>query len=153
MCWRHLLHGICCASAGYRWIAGRRPTHVVRRFTKVPEMRFRFHLLYTQNLAEGREKIADWDPSTRRAFVQGSPSRPGDPSGVYRRRSLDDFFLNEKKFMNGIRRTNRSRANEKLSGGPSSTREKLAKQAPREKCPGPRSALRTRWRPGMNRCR
>src|SRR6266481_5047379 len=44
-------------------IGGARPETDARSpaFTKVPELVSGFHLLYTQNFAEGRKKFADWE--------------------------------------------------------------------------------------------
>jgi len=73
-------------------------------FTKVPELASGFHLLYTQDFAKGREKFVDWESQ-----------HPDEPFGrvavaasylfeeFYRQDVLSsDFFLNEKKFLNGI---------------------------------------------------
>jgi hypothetical protein len=73
-------------------------------FSKVPELASGFHLLYTQNFATGREKLAEWESQ-----------HPDEPFGAvavaasylfeefYRQGVLSsDFFLNEKRFLNGI---------------------------------------------------
>jgi hypothetical protein len=70
----------------------------------VPELASGFHSLYLQNFTEAREKFAGWESQN-----------PGEPFGevavaasylfeeLYRQGALSsDFFLNEKKFLNGI---------------------------------------------------
>jgi len=73
-------------------------------FTSVPELASGFHSLYLQNFTEAREKFAGWESQN-----------PDDPFGevavaasylfeeLYRQGALSsDFFLNEKRFVNGI---------------------------------------------------
>ena len=73
-------------------------------FSSVPELASGFHSLYLQNFTEAREKFAGWESQN-----------PGEPFGevavaasylfeeLYRQGALSsDFFLNEKKFLNGI---------------------------------------------------
>ena len=73
-------------------------------FTSVPELASGFHSLYLQNFTEAREKFAGWESQN-----------PDDPFGevavaasylfeeLYRQGVLSsDFFLNEKRFRNGI---------------------------------------------------
>ncbi len=73
-------------------------------FSSVPELASGFHSLYLQNFTEAREKFASWESQN-----------PGEPFGevavaasylfeeLYRQGALSsDFFLNEKKFLNGI---------------------------------------------------
>jgi len=75
-------------------------------FTSVPELSHGFDLLYQQRFAEAREAFADWESRN-----------PGEPFGevavaasylfeeLYRQNVLtSDFFLDEKKFLNGIDR-------------------------------------------------
>jgi len=73
-------------------------------FTKVPELASGFHLLYTQNFAEGREKFADWESQhPDEPFVQVAVAASYLFEEFYRQDVLSsDFFLNEKKFLNGI---------------------------------------------------
>ncbi|HEV1993325.1 MAG TPA: hypothetical protein VGR03_03240 [Candidatus Acidoferrum sp.] len=73
-------------------------------FTNVPELTSGFHSLYLQNFSEAREKFAGWESQ-----------HPDEPFGevavaasylfeeLYRQGVLSsDFFLNEKRFLNGI---------------------------------------------------
>jgi len=73
-------------------------------FTKVPELASGFHLLYTQNFAEGREKFADWESQhPDEPFVQVAVAASYLFEEFYRQDVLSsDFFLNEKKFLKGI---------------------------------------------------
>jgi len=70
----------------------------------VPELASGFHLLYTQNFAEGREKFADWESQhPDEPFVQVAVAASYLFEELYRQDVLSsDFFLNEKKFLNGI---------------------------------------------------
>jgi hypothetical protein len=83
-----------------------RPDEIAKTpaFTNVPELASGFRALYVQNFAEAREKFAGWE-------VQ----HPDEPFGqvavaacylfeeLYRQGVLSsDFFLNEKRFLNGI---------------------------------------------------
>jgi hypothetical protein len=73
-------------------------------FTSVPELSAGFHSLYAQNFSEAREKFDGWEAQ-----------HPEEPFGeiavaasylfeeLYRQNVLSsDFFLNEKRFLNGI---------------------------------------------------
>jgi len=73
-------------------------------FTNVPELTAGFHSLYLQNFTEAREKFTGWESR-----------HPDEPFGevavaasylfeeLYRQGVLSsDFFLNEKRFLNGI---------------------------------------------------
>jgi hypothetical protein len=73
-------------------------------FTNVPELTSGFHSLYLQNFVEAREKFSGW-----------KSQHPDEPFGevavaasylfeeLYRQNVLSsDFFLNEKRFLNGI---------------------------------------------------
>src|SRR2546423_11105095 len=73
-------------------------------FTNVPELASGFRSLYIQNFTEAREKFASWESQ-----------HPDEPFGelavaasylfeeLYRQGVLSsDFFLNEKRFLNGI---------------------------------------------------
>jgi len=73
-------------------------------FTEVPELASGFHLLYTQKFAEGREKFADWESQhPDEPFVQVAVAASYLFEEFYRQDVLSsDFFLNEKKFLNGI---------------------------------------------------
>jgi hypothetical protein len=87
-------------------IGGSRPETDARSpaFTKVPELASGFHLLYTQNFAEGREKFADWESQhPDEPFVQVAVAASYLFEEFYRQDVLSsDFFLNERKFLNGI---------------------------------------------------
>ncbi len=87
-------------------ICGSRPETDARSpaFTKVPELASGFHFLYTQNFAEGREKFADWESQhPDEPFVQVAVAASYLFEEFYRQDVLSsDFFLNEKKFLNGI---------------------------------------------------
>ena len=87
-------------------ICGARPETDARSpaFTKVPELASGFHLLYIQNFAEGREKFADWESQhPDEPFVQVAVAASYLFEEFYRQDVLSsDFFLNEKKFLNGI---------------------------------------------------
>jgi hypothetical protein len=73
-------------------------------FTSVPELAAGFHALYAQNFSEAREKFDAWEAQ--------NPSEPFGQIAVaasylfeelYRQGVLSsDYFLNEKKFLNGI---------------------------------------------------
>jgi hypothetical protein len=73
-------------------------------FTPIPDLTDGFHALYAQNFAGAREKFASWEAE--------HPSEPFGEVAVaasylfeefYRQGVLtSDFFLNEKKFLNGI---------------------------------------------------
>jgi len=112
----------------------------------VPELASGFHLLYTQNFAESREKFADWEsqhpdePFGQVAVASQLPLR-----GVCNRQGVlsSDFLLNEKKFLNGIDGKTRSRAHEEFSGG-HPTRPKTRPPAPGERPTGPGRAFRSR---------
>jgi hypothetical protein len=73
-------------------------------FTSVPELAAGFHSLYAQNFSEARERFDDW-----------KSQHPEEPFGdiaiaasylfeeLYRQGVLSsDYFLNEKRFLNGI---------------------------------------------------
>jgi len=104
MCWRiYCMASLLLLSAV---IGGSRPETDARSpaFTKVPELASGFHLLYTQNFAEGREKFADWESQhPDEPFVQVAVAASYLFEEFYRQDVLSsDFFLNEKKFLNGI---------------------------------------------------
>ena len=100
MCWRiYCMASLLLLSAV---ICGSRPETDARSpaFTTVPELASGFHLLYTQNFAEGREKFADWESQhPDEPFVQVAVAASYLFEEFYRQ---DVFFLNEKKFLNGI---------------------------------------------------
>ena len=104
MCWRiYCMASLLLLSAV---ICGSRPETDARSpaFTKVPELASGFHFLYTQNFAEGREKFADWESQhPDEPFVQVAVAASYLFEEFYRQDVLSsDFFLNEKKFLNGI---------------------------------------------------
>ena len=104
MCWRiYCMASLLLLSAV---ICSARPETDARSpaFTKVPELASGFHLLYTQNFAEGREKFADWESQhPDEPFVQVAVAASYLFEEFYRQDVLSsDFFLNEKKFLNGI---------------------------------------------------
>ena len=104
MCWRiYCMASLLLLSAV---IGGSRPETDARSpaFTKVPELASGFHLLYTQNFAEGREKFADWESQhPDEPFVQVAVAASYLFEEFYRQDVLSsDFFLNEKKFLRGI---------------------------------------------------
>jgi hypothetical protein len=104
MCWR--IYGMASLLLLSAVICGARPETDARSpaFTKVPELASGFHLLYTQNFAEGREKFADWESQhPDEPFVQVAVAASYLFEELYRQDVLSsDFFLNEKKFLNGI---------------------------------------------------
>jgi len=104
MCWR--IYGMASLLLLSAVICGARPETDARSpaFTKVPELASGFHLLYTQNFAEGREKFADWEAQhPDEPFVQVAVAASYLFEELYRQDVLSsDFFLNEKKFLNGI---------------------------------------------------
>ncbi len=87
-------------------VCGARPTADANSpaFTNVPELASGFRSLYLQNFTEAREKFSAWESQ-----------HPDEPFGkiavaasylfeeLYRQNVLSsDFFLNEKRFLNGI---------------------------------------------------
>jgi tetratricopeptide (TPR) repeat protein len=73
-------------------------------FTSVPELQSGFRLLYAQNFPEAREKFADWESQNPdEPFGQVAVAASYLFEEFYRQGVLtSDFFLNEKKFLNGI---------------------------------------------------
>jgi hypothetical protein len=73
-------------------------------FTSVPELQSGFRSLYAQNFAEAREKFADWESrNPEEPFGQVAVAASYLFEELYRQGVLtSDFFLNEKKFLNGI---------------------------------------------------
>ncbi len=73
-------------------------------FTSVPELQSGFHSLYAQNFPEAREKFADWESrNPEEPFGQVAVAASYLFEEFYRQGVLtSDFFLNEKKFLNGI---------------------------------------------------
>ena len=104
MCWR--IYGMASLLLLSAVICGARPETDARSpaFTKVPELASGFHLLYIQNFVEGREKFADWESQhPDEPFVQVAVAASYLFEELYRQDVLSsDFFLNEKKFLNGI---------------------------------------------------
>jgi tetratricopeptide (TPR) repeat protein len=73
-------------------------------FTSVPELQSGFRLLYAQNFPEAREKFADWESrNPEEPFGQVAVAASYLFEELYRQGVLtSDFFLNEKRFLNGI---------------------------------------------------
>src|SRR6266481_7574033 len=73
-------------------------------FATVPELSAGFDLLYRQRFAEAREAFASWEsrnpeqPFGQVAIAAGYLFEELSRQGVL----TSDFFLNEKKFLNGI---------------------------------------------------
>src|SRR6201998_2733453 len=73
-------------------------------FTTVPELSAGFDLLYRQRFAEAREAFANWEsrnpeqPFGQVAIAAGYLFEELSRQGVL----TSDFFLNEKRFLNGI---------------------------------------------------
>src|SRR6202008_3919991 len=73
-------------------------------FTTVPELSAGFDLLYRQRFAEAREAFANWEsrnpeqPFGQVAIAAGYLFEELSRQGVL----SSDFFLNEKRFLNGI---------------------------------------------------
>jgi hypothetical protein len=73
-------------------------------FTNVPELNTGFYLLYEQRFAEARETFADWESSNpEEPFGEAAVAASYLFEELYRQNVLtSEFFLNEKKFLNGI---------------------------------------------------
>jgi hypothetical protein len=73
-------------------------------FTTVPELSTGFHLLYAQKFPEAREKFAEWNSrNPEEPFGQVAVAASYLFEELYRQNVLSsDFFLNEKRFLNGI---------------------------------------------------
>jgi hypothetical protein len=73
-------------------------------FTNVPELQSGFRLLYAQNFPQAREKFADWESrNPEEPFGQVAVAASYLFEELYRQGVLtSDFFLNEKRFLNGI---------------------------------------------------
>jgi hypothetical protein len=73
-------------------------------FTTVPELAEGFHLLYAQKFNEAREKFGGWESQhPEEPFGQVAVAASYLFEELYRQNVLSsDFFLNEKKFLNGI---------------------------------------------------
>lgn len=73
-------------------------------FTTVPELADGFHLLYAQKFPEAREKFGDWNSQNpEEPFGQVAVAASYLFEELYRQGVLSsDFFLNEKRFLNGI---------------------------------------------------
>jgi tetratricopeptide (TPR) repeat protein len=73
-------------------------------FTTVPELSEGFHLLYAQDFAEAREKFTAWESQNPdQPFGQVAVAASYLFEEFYRQGVLtSDFFLNEKRFLNGI---------------------------------------------------
>jgi len=103
MRWR--IYGVASLLLLSAGICGARPEDANGpAFTNVPELTSGFHSLYLQKFTEAREKFASWESQ-----------HPDEPFGelavaasylfeeLYRQGVLSsDFFLNEKRFLNGI---------------------------------------------------
>ena len=73
-------------------------------FTSVPELSHGFDLLYQQRFAEAREAFADWESrNPEEPFGEVAVAASYLFEELYRQNVLtSDFFLDEKKFLNGI---------------------------------------------------
>jgi hypothetical protein len=73
-------------------------------FTSVPELSTGFDLLYQQRFAEARETFANWESrNPEEPFGEVAIAASYLFEELYRQNVLSsDFFLNEKKFLNGI---------------------------------------------------
>jgi hypothetical protein len=73
-------------------------------FTLVPELSEGFHLLYAQEFPEAREKFRDWESQhPEEPFGEVAVAASYLFEEFYRQGVLtSDFFLNEKRFLNGI---------------------------------------------------
>jgi hypothetical protein len=73
-------------------------------FTTVPELKAGFDLLYEQRFAEARETFADWESrNPEEPFGEAAVAASYLFEELYRQNVLtSDFFLNEKKFLDGI---------------------------------------------------
>jgi hypothetical protein len=73
-------------------------------FTSIPELSAGFHLLYAQNFSGAREKFNDWEAQhSEEPFGEIAVAASYLFEELYRQGVLSsDFFLNEKRFLNGI---------------------------------------------------
>ena len=73
-------------------------------FTLVPELSSGFHLLYAQDFPEAREKFREWESQNpEEPFGEVAVAASYLFEEFYRQGVLtSDFFLNEKRFLNGI---------------------------------------------------
>lgn len=73
-------------------------------FTSVPELSAGFHLLYGQNFSEAREKFNNWEAQhSEEPFGEIAVAASYLFEELFRQGVLSsDFFLNEKRFLNGI---------------------------------------------------
>jgi hypothetical protein len=73
-------------------------------FTPIPELTSGFEFLYTQKFPEAREKFSDWESQhAQEPFGEVAVAASYLFEEFYRQGVLtSDFFLNEKKFLNGI---------------------------------------------------
>ncbi len=73
-------------------------------FTTVPELSSGFHLLYAQNFPEARQRFTDWESQhPKEPFGDVAVAASYLFEEFYRQGVLtSDFFLNEKRFLNGI---------------------------------------------------
>jgi len=73
-------------------------------FTSIPELSNGFDLLYTQKFPDAREKFTDWESQhAEEPFEEVAIAASYLFEKFYRQGVLtSDFFLNEKKFLNGI---------------------------------------------------
>jgi hypothetical protein len=83
-----------------------RPDEIAKTpaFTNVPELASGFQALYVQNFREAREKFAAWEAQhPDEPFGQVAVAASYLFEELYRQGVLSsDFFLNEKRFLNGI---------------------------------------------------
>lgn len=73
-------------------------------FTSVPELSAGFHLLYAQDFPQARDKFRDWESQhPEEPFGEVAVAASYLFEEFYRQGVLtSDFFLNEKRFLNGI---------------------------------------------------
>src|SRR5215475_280627 len=73
-------------------------------FTSVPELSAGFHSLYAQNFSRAREQFDDWEAQhPEEPFGEVAVAASYLFEELFRQGVLSsDFFLNEKRFLNGI---------------------------------------------------
>ena len=84
--------------------AGAEQDGVSPAFTSVPELAAGFHALYAQNFSEAREKFDGWkSQNPEQPFGEIALAASYLFEELYRQGVLSsDYFLNEKRFLNGI---------------------------------------------------
>jgi hypothetical protein len=72
-------------------------------FATLPELSTGFDLLYELRFAEARKTFANWESrNPDQPFGEGAVAASYLFEELYRQNVLSDFFLNKKKFLNGI---------------------------------------------------